>query len=244
MGGITVRGSRRGAAAARAWKKKVSGTSTKRSNVSKTGMSVAQVRAITNPEVKKGSPFWEAGFTTDFTIVPGRKTDFTPITGGKTETGKVLPFDYAEKHAQGFGVTQPESLSEGLTNVYGGDAGIIKDEKTGAIIVFDAEEDEALLIEPAGGLLPVEKKRIIHEVDIAGDMPNIGSSIIGEQTPDGQPKASGGWNIFAPTIEGGYEEGDIDTSTGGGGGGVLSTGMLLVVGVIVVVLVMLFGGRK
>jgi hypothetical protein len=232
--GITVRGGRRGAAAARAWKKKATGSSTSRSNVSKSGMSVKQVKAYTDPGAKKGSPFWEAGF----------KEDFTPVTGGKTETGKVLPFDYAEKHARGFGVTRPESLSEGLANVYGGDAGTITDRETGAIIVYDAEEDEALLIEPAGGLSPGEKKRIVADVDRTGDFPNIGESIIGEQTPDGQPKASGGWNIFAPTIEGGYEEGDIDTSTGGGGGGALSTGMLLVVGAVIVVLVMLFGGRK
>jgi hypothetical protein len=210
-------------------RKAITGSSEKRSNVSNTGMSIAQVKAHTDPEVKRGSPFWEAGF----------EKDFTPVTGGKTETGKVLPFDYAEKHAQGFGVTRPESLSQGLANIYGGSAGTIRDEKTGAVIVFDAEEDEALLIEPAGGLMPDEKKRIIGEVDMAGDMPNIGSSIIGEQTPDGQPKVSGGWNIFAPTIEG-----DEDVSIGGGGGGALSTGMLLVVGVVIVVAMMLFGGRK
>lgn len=170
---------------------------------------------------------------------------------GSGAGGIVTPLDYAEKHAEGFRVSQPESLAQGLENVYGGSAGIIRDEETGAIVVFDANEDGAVLIEPAGGLSESERKRIVQMVDETGDIPNIAQIEEGTETPEGTPNASGGWGDwlnFSPTVinegdytEGSYEEGDMGASTGAGGGGKISKGMLLVVGLGIVALVMVFG---
>jgi len=229
--GITIRGGRRGAAKARAWKKTQTGSSTARSNVSTSGMSVKQVKAYTDPGMKKGSPFWEAGFD----------AGFTPIAGKEKETGKVTSADYVKKHAAGFGTTQPQNLREGLTNVYGGTHTVIKDEETGAIVVMDSTKDYASLIEPAGGLSNAERREIVGMVDQTGDVPNIGEVLRETETPMGQSVESGDSFFGGDTYEQSYTEGDLSTSTGGGSGGKLGGGMLLVVGAVLVVLYVLFG---
>jgi len=174
--------------------------------------------------------------------------------------GIITPADYAIKHGEGFGTTQPESLSEGLSNLYGGSAGMVRDKDTGAIVVYDADEDEAVLIEPAGGLSEAERRRVIETVDRQGDMPNIGIVEEGEESPPGAPNV-GGWlseGLFTPT-EGDYSEGSYTDASynsftegdyvttggnGGGGGGTISKGMLLVIGIALVVAMMLFGRGK
>ena len=136
-------------------------------------------------------------------------SDKSGAHGSGTGAGGIItPADYAMKHGEGFGTTQPESLLKGLANLYGGSAGMVRDKDTGAIVVYDANRDEAVLIEPAGGLSEGERKRVIETVDRQGDMPNIGIIEQGEETPPGAPNV-GGWvsdGLFAPS-EGAYTEG-------------------------------------
>ena len=169
---------------------------------------------------------------------------------GSGAGGIITPADYAVKHGEGFGTTQTESLAEGLANIYGGQASVITDKETGATVVIDSERDEAVLIEPEGGLSEHDRKGIEKMLDARGDVPNLTGVVEGSDTPEEEGSAGGilggfGDMIFAPTIveEGSYEEGD-QTSTGGGGGGVISKGMLLLVGIVLVAATMMYGGRK
>jgi len=203
MTGITVRGGRSGAAAARAWKRAQAGGS-------------------------------------------GGGQDRSGARGTGTGVGGVItPADYATTHAGGFGTSQPESLSEGLANTFGGQASVIRDKKSGAIVVIDSDVNEAVLIEPPGGLSDTERKEVIATVDKQGDVPNITATVTdGLKDEDVAPAGDfwGGDSFFGgDSYKQSYTEGDLSTSTGGGGGGKVSKGMLLVVGAVLVGLYMLFG---
>jgi hypothetical protein len=160
--------------------------------------------------------------------------------------GTITPADYTIKHGEGFGTSQPESLAEGLSNIYGGQASLIRDKDTGALVTIDSDTNEAVLIEPPGGLSEAQRKKIIDTMDKQGDVPNITETVTGgfeDETVGPTSDFWGGDSFFGgDSYSQEYTEGDASSTTGGSGGGKVNTGILLI-GVVVLGALYLFFGR-
>ena len=163
--------------------------------------------------------------------------------------GTITPADYTIKHGEGLGTSQPESLEEGLSNIYGGQASLIKDKDTGALVTIDSDTNEAVLIEPPGGLTEAQRKKIIDTVDKQGDVPNITEVVHGgledeEIAPTGD--FWGGDSFFGgDSYEQTYTEGETSSPIGGGSAKKIGGGMVLVGVVVLGALYLLFerGGK-
>lgn len=203
--GITVRGSRGGAAAARAWKSKQGTTIGSRDRSGARG-------------------------------------------SGSGAGGIITPADYSTKHASGFGTTQFPSIKEGMKNIFGGQNAVIRDGKTGAIVVIDSDINEATLIEPPGGLNEAQRKEIIAAVDKQGDVPNISETVAGgieQETAAPGSDFWGGDSFFGgDSHEQTYVEGDASSTTGASSGGKLSMGIVMIGALVLGVLYLFFGGGR